>query len=302
MDRTIWKVLMDALDPICRKLHKPQRRPQYSDRLIVAMYLWSVFNDRCLSWACEKHHYGSLFRPRKLPSISQFSRRVASGRCQLILQRLQDELSRRHAPVQLAYMDGKALLVSPVSKDRDARRGRITGGFGKGYKLHAYVTEDRRIVLWSVMPLPVAEQSVAAELLEHLPPQMPGALLLMDSNYDSANLHKASDQTHTRMFSPLKNQKLVKEGAHHPVTLRQMGQSRREAVAVWKEHPDLAKYVLKQRDEIERTFGVLCSFTGGLQGLPSFVRHLDRVRRWVGAKILIYHARLLVQKAAAERA
>jgi len=48
-------------------------------------------------------------------------------------------------------------------------------------------------------------------------------------------------------------------------------------------------------DTIERVFGVLCCTAGGLGALPPWVRTLDRVRRWVGAKIVLYNARLAVQ-------
>ena len=41
-------------------------------------------------------------------------------------------------------------------------------------------------------------------------------------------------------------------------------------------------------DTIERVFGVLCCTAGGLGALPPWVRTLDRVRRWVGAKIVLY--------------
>ena len=42
---------------------------------------------------------------------------------------------------------------------------------------------------------------------------------------------------------------------------------------------------------IERVFGHLTCTPGLLGPLPAFVRGLARVRRWVGAKICLYHAR-----------
>jgi hypothetical protein len=41
------------------------------------------------------------------------------------------------------------------------------------------------------------------------------------------------------------------------------------------------------RGNIERDLGHLCSFGGGLQGLPSWVRRPHRVVRWVIAKLII---------------
>src|SRR4029078_7979289 len=115
----------------------------FSDALIVAMYLWSVWHDRCLSWACDKRHYGKFFRPRKLPSVSQFTRRVKTPRCQRILQAVHQELAGHVRPTRISYLDGKPLTVGPASKDSQALRGHVMGGFAKGYKLHAWVTSDR---------------------------------------------------------------------------------------------------------------------------------------------------------------
>ena len=77
---------------------------------------------------------------------------------------------------------------------------------------------------------------------------------------------------------------------------RQMGATRRELVRCWDERPGLAGLVLKARDEIERVFGVLTCTAGGLAPLPAWVRTLPRVRRWVGAKIILYNARLKAQE------
>lgn len=306
MDRDLWRTVMAAIRRAARKVKPSVRSPKYSDdALIVAMFFWSVWHDRCLSWACDRGHYGSLFRPRnRLPSVSQFTRRIKTDSCQRICQRVHDELVAAHVSSPVYSIDGKPLTVGPSSKDRDARRGRMTGGtvrFAKGYKLHAAVSESGRILVWSVMPLNVAEQSVATELLAHVPPAATAAtgfpttpMTLADSNYDSADLYTLSAARCGRQWlTPLKGQQRVKGEQHHPVTLRQMGPARREAVALlWNQRPALAWHVLRYRDDVERTFGTLVCVGGGLGPLPAWVRGLARVRRWVGAKIILYHARL----------
>ena len=303
LDRKIWTTVMAAVRRAARGVKRVGRRCVYADWLVAAMYLWCVWHDRPLCWACDRSHYNTLFRPRKLPSVSQFTRRVKTDSVQRILQRVHDDLAAASLATPLSYLDGKPLPVGGASKDRDAARGYAIGGFAKGYKLHAWVSEDGRIPLWAVTPLNAAEQSVAAELLcPNLPrawgtQAMPAnAVVAADSNYDSAPLHKAMAPCGACLLTPLRNQGRVKDGGHHPVTLRQMGPERRELVEVWREHPHLARFVLKERTAIERVFSALTSCGGGLGPLPAWVRTLPRVRPWVGAKIILYHARLRVRK------
>src|SRR5436190_12579815 len=122
---------------------------------------------------------------------------------------------------------------------------------------------------------------------------------MADSNYDAAPLHKLlAAATGDRLLATPKGQHQVGPGGHHPVALRQMGAERREALDVWRDHPDLAAFVHKQRNNIEGVFSVL-TVALGLSALPACVRRLARVRRWVGEKIILYHARLLAQERAA---
>lgn len=300
MDRELWTLVLATVKRAAKEVgwNGGRRAPRYPNWLIVAMYLWSVWHDRTLSWACDRAHYGNLFRPRSLPSVSQFTRRVKSDDFQSIMQRVHDALAQRGLVTDEGYLDGKPLLVSPVSKDRQATRGRVSGGFAKGYKLHAFVNEHRRIVVWSTTGLHEDEKTVALHLLPHLPPMAPGALVLKDGNYDSAPLHKAAAEVvpAAALVGPLKGQQRVGADGHHPVTLRQMGPQRRELLAAWQHCPRLVELALRARDTIERTFGVLVCTAGGLgTALPPWVRTLPRVRRWVGAKIVLYNARLAVQ-------
>ena len=110
----------------------------------------------------------------------------------------------------MRFVDGKPVTVGPVSKDPDAAKGHVTGGFAKasgtggrpraGYKPHAFVDERRRVTARSVMPLNADEKAVARAMAPHLlpaPPAPPGGgfaagcgLTMADSNYDAAPLHK----------------------------------------------------------------------------------------------------------------
>ena len=305
MDREIWRTVMRAVRAACREVWDPMRECEYPLRQIVAMYLWAVWHDRNLTWACDPDHYGRLFCPRALPSLSQFSRRIRTDAARAVLQHVHDRLRACGVASETGYFDGKPLTVSPVSKDPDARRGHVTGGFAKGYKLHAYVNEHRRIVVWAVTPLNTDEKQVALAMLGHLPPDPLGRVLdLADSNYDAAAvglrppppLHKAGDAMGRRLLTPLRAQQRVDPAAgHHPVTLRQMGPARRELVAAWDAHPDLCRFVLNARNNVEGTFSVP-TVACQVGPLPAFARRLERVRRYAGAKIILYHARLLAQE------
>jgi Transposase DDE domain len=301
LDRQIWRIIFKSVGRATQAIKSPGRRPRYPNRLIVAMYFWSVWHDRCLSWACDKEHYNSLFHPRGvLPSISQFTRRIKTDICQRILQKVHDDLAARGIASRLGYMDGKPMVVSAVSKDPDARSGHISGGFAKGYKLHACIGQDRRIKVWAVSPLNIDEKAVARQLLLGqlpLPPDPLNSLILADKNYDAASLYNAFAASGQALLTPLRATHLAGSNGRHPRTLQTMGPIRREAVHLWEHHRPLVKYVMKQRNNAEGVFSVL-AVALGLNALPAFVRRLDRVRRWIGTKIILYHARLIAQEAA----
>lgn len=295
MDRELWASILLAVQRAAAHVgwNGGRRKPVYSNWLIVAMYVWSVAHDRPLSWACRRGSYNGLFRPRRLPSISQFTRRIKCDDCQRILQLVHDRFAQRGVMTEAIYIDGKALPVSPVSKDRDAKRGRISGAFARGYKLHAAVNATRRIVLWSVMGLNEDEKTVARHaLLPNLPPLTRDGLVLADSHYDSAPLHEqVCEPRGLCLVHPLRGQHRV-GGKNRWWKLKQMPVSRLALVHLWEKHPELMRFTYKARQQIERVFGVLTCTGGGLPSLPAWVRHLARVRRWVGVKIIFYNARL----------
>lgn len=259
------------------------------------MYFWSVTHDRPMYWACERSHYNAVFRPRQLPSVSQFHRRVKSERVRAIFQRVHELAGGTDVPTALTTVDGKALPISPVSKDPDARCGYAGGGLlCKGYKLHAIATEDRRIPCWCVRPMNEHEAPIAHRLLAALPAGWfnQRSLFLADGNYDSHDLHKHVDQ----LGGPLVANLHEHRQATHEVTLRQMGRARREWLKVNRTARPLVRMIERQRNEIELTFSNLTSYGGGLGPLPPFVRRLGRVTRWVGAKIILYHTRIQTRR------
>jgi hypothetical protein len=137
------------------------------------------------------------------------------------------------------------------------------------------------------------EKTVARHaLLPNLPPLTDDGLVLTDSHYDSAPLHEeVCEPRGVWLVHPLRGQDRA-GGKNRWWKLRQMPVSRLELIRLWEHHPELMRFVFKARQEIERVFGVLTCTAGGLANLPAWVRHLDRVRHWVGVKIILYNARL----------
>ena len=285
MDRHAWQVIYQTIREVNRTIPYPNRPwQQYSDVLIVAMFLWSVAWDRPMCWASKRHNYNSVFRPRRLPSLSRFSRRLRSERCQQILQGVYARLASDDIQTSLSFLDARPLVVGSCSKDGDAKAGRIQGGFARGYKLHAIVSENRRVPIWGVTSLNVAEVKVAEKLVENYRPQ---GLVLADGNYSSNQLY---DDVAKHGGMLLTSFSQTTTGKSH----RKQSPWRLAAIEAWK---GIAGYVYRDRILIEGCFGNQSMFGGGLGPLPAWVRTLPRVRRWVGAKLIIYHARLTVRRA-----
>ncbi len=286
LDRLSWRHVRNLVLRADREIARPRRRPVYADTLIVLMYLWAVWHDRTMRWACERRAYTTLFRPRSLPDPSTFCRRRRSERCLAILQRVHDLIADVQRAALLTFLDAKPLPVGACSKDREAKPGHITGGYAKGYKLHAVTTDDARIPVWSVQPMNADERTVARELLRHMPIL---DLSLADANYDATYLYLGVAEKGGALLTPVRQP---------PNTLRSWKVNcpqRLAALDAW-EPWNIGGYVFRERLQVERTFGNCTGFAGGLGPLPAWVRTWPRVTQWVGAKIILYHARLMVRR------
>jgi hypothetical protein len=288
MDRHVWKSVVNAVRSADRRTPRTGRRSKFTDPQILKMLLWSIAHDRPLCWACDRRHYTGRFRPKQLPSISQFCRRVKTQRIEQMLLAAQDYLVRREEPAGRLFFDGKALPIGDFSRDPDARDGFGSGKLQRGYKLHALGTADERIVDFRVLPLNRGEPDTARELAPSIPPQ---ALVLADSNYDSSLLYQAVQDRGSVLITPLKGR------ARSAGQLRKMSLARRSAIELWDTYPEICEHVQGWRDQIERIFSALCGYGGGLSPLPAWVRRVDRVRRWVTGKVILYNARIYCRRA-----
>lgn len=288
MDRTTWILVRAAAMAASRKHRRRGRRPVFSDLMIVLIYLWMVSHDRTQKWACLRSSYGTLFRPRRLPSESQLSRRLRSEGVIDLLQAVHEELSRSGVACDVMFMDAKALPVSENTRDRDARTGRCNGGFRRGYKVHALSTLDGRVPVWHVTPMNVADPAAAPLLLTHA--RALGKLVLADTFYDGNGIYRTTRERGSRLLTPLKG---IAKSAR---AIANTDPDRLRAAAAWTHEPQATACVYRQRSGAERNFANLTNYAGGLTSLPPWVRGLRRVRSWVGAKIILYHARRLTRQ------
>jgi hypothetical protein len=285
MDSHGWRLIYHTIVEVSIAMGRLSRRFQYRDALIVAMFLWAVAHDRPLCWACHRKNYHRWFRPRRLPSNSQFSRRLQSSRVAAILTEVFCRLAETHRVTPLCYLDGRPLVVGFCSKDRQARAGRVYGGFARGYRLHVLASEDRRVLCWSVTPLNVDERPVAQVLLAHV---RPGGLVLADGQYDASSLYEQAADSGGQLLTPLP----ANAGKGH----HRQSPGRLLAIAAWR---GVAGYLYRERIGVEQCLAHQCTFGGGLGPLPTWVRGQLRVERWVGAKLIIYHARLRIRRSVA---
>lgn len=285
MSSHVWRLVYQILRRVNRRIPKQGRLCQYDDTTIVAMYLWAAFHDRPLCWAADRSNYSSLFRPRKLPSRSQFGRRIRSARCEMLLDAVNRELAMVEDAPNIFLMDSRPLRVGAYSQDPDVRTGYAKGGFTKGYKLHALATKQGQIVAWRLTGLNRNDKPVAWELIDEARPQ---GIVLADGAYDSGALYDHVWKHRALLLTPLPGN----VGGGH----RRQSKARLVAAHLWERG---AETLYRERLEIERIFSRQSSFGGGLAPLPAWVRRWTRVHRWVTAKLILYHARLALRKDAA---
>lgn len=279
MERDLWKQIVPAL----RRL--PRRRPRnavFHSQQILAVFLWAALHDRPVSWACRRSSWSPAAWRRKLPDQSTMSRRLRDPSVEEDLSQLLHHLQRALAPSSTLAVDGKALTVPNRTMDTEARNGWASGGYSRGYKLHAIIDASHRLLAFDVHPMNTGESVVARQMVERLEAS-PGTVLLGDSAYDSNPLHAACFTRGCRLLAPRRKPGTSVSQGHrqHPMRL--------ESIRMLES--DNPPPITRERQTIERYFSRL-TVAGGLFALPPWVRRLRRVRTWVAAKLAINAARI----------
>lgn len=277
MERELWK----SLHAMAMHLSTPVGAWKFSAADIVVVYFWAALHDRPMCWAVDKDNWPRELCPVALPSQPTLSRRMRRAEVQQLMTDIEDAwlAAVSVSTMLIKTIDGKPLAVSGVTKDIDAGYGRGAGGMQKGYKLFSVWASGPLPLAWALAPMNRSEKAMAAELIPALPGE---GYLLGDAEYDSNKLHDLAHVAGHQLLTP-KRQK------HRGVGHRRQSPYRLRSIELMK--TDFGKKAFRFRRQIERNFGNLTSFGGGLTCLPAWVRRFHRVRNWVHAKLLINAAR-----------
>jgi len=277
MERQLWRSIVGLVATLGQP---PRPRCRYSDATIVAVWYWAVIHDRPCSWACDRRHWPIDLRARPLPSQSRLSRRLRTASVRALLAAVERRAIAPKTPGLYWMIDGKPLPIGGCSKDRQAGYGRSAGGKAKGYKLHAITGSDGSIAAWRLAPMNTDERVMAARMLKAAAPE---GYIVADSNYDSNPLHAICDALGQRQFVAPRRYGPGRGFGHKKQT-----PGRRHCVELLENpFPRFAERLLRHRAAIERHFGGLVNWGGGLTCLPPWARTYRRVYRWVQAKLVL---------------
>lgn len=258
----------------------------YSDGLIALIGLFAVMSNRSVRWASRRGGW-PLWMRLTLPSYSQLRRRLATPSVARLMRQMNEELTQQLGRSNQKAADGKPLVVSGFTRDPDATRGHVPDGFARGYRLHAIRDSVTGVIdAATVTGLADGEATVLRPMLRRT--HLRGCVLRADANYDSNALYALTSVRGGRLIAPRRKPRTGL--GHHP-----QHPDRLKAIAELEHNPQARQSHRRWRADIERSFADLCN-RSGLFALPPFVRRLTRVRRWVRAKLLLYHLQLLLDQ------
>lgn len=281
MERKLWPRLYHLIMEVGQGLRL--EGVGFQPHIILLVFFWAALHDRPVCWACDEANWATTrLRPARLPSPATLSRRLRRVDTAMLMRALVARLRSGADPQLLALIDGKPLLIGGSGHDPEARCGHGAGMWARGYKLYAIWAGRPVPETYRVYPMNVNEDKVAEEMMPEL---TGGGYLLGDGEYDANRVFDAAGAVGYQLLAPREK---PEAGLGHCY----QSPYRRRCIDVMR--TKFGGEVWGLRKGIERTFGVLTSFGGGLSsGLPSWVRHLVRVWLWVSAKLVINGERII---------
>lgn len=278
MEHQLWKAIVALLNTLVNS--RKRRADDFTNHDIVKVYYWAVIHDRPTAWACCPKNWPIHRRRCLLPSPPTMSRRLASPAVAALLDTLERRVVAPKEPGLFWIIDGKPLVIGGASKDRQAGYGRAANSMAKGYKIHAILDTAGAIACWRLAPMNKDERVMAARMLKIAAIQ---GYVVADSNYDSNPLHEICGQRDQLQLITPRRYGPGRGTGHKKQTAGRL----RSIALLENPYPNFANQLLKDRDEIERRYGQLTNWGGGLTCLPPWVRTHRRVRRWVQAKLVL---------------
>lgn len=250
----------------------------YQPHIIALVMLWAALHDRPMSWACRPANWSTTaLRPARIPSAATVSRRLRRVDTAMFIRQIVEHARQEQGPAPIvSAVDAKPLPVGGDSGDPEARCGRGAGMFAKGYKLYLLLGLGPRPVpdSYRVYPMNAHEGTVSIEMMAEA---RGGGYLLGDGLYDGRRFYDAAASSGYQLVAPREDPGEDPGRRQSPHRLR--------SIAI--QATPFGRDLFRLRGDIERYFGSLTCFGGGLAPLPAWVRHCNRVWLWVTAKILI---------------
>jgi hypothetical protein len=304
MEDELWEPLYQL---IWSESNRRGRRggTRFCDAWIVLVFFWAVLHDRPISWACRQQHWPLRERWRVFPSPATMSRRMRCVSVLKLMEAIWLGLSERSGQPLVRVVDAKPLPVGGFSKDIDAKWGQAVDAKAKGYKLYSVWGRGSSVPeQWRLGPMNESEPLVAEIMIRRL---RGGGYLLGDSLYDTNPLHRLCGGCGLQLLAPRKKPGTQLGHQDHDA-------SRLRAIELLETRPrlplprgtdgaDAARNfgpgLYACRTTIEREFGQMGNFGGGLSPLPNWVRRPHRVAVWVAAKLVINGLRICRNKGVA---
>ena len=292
MEDELWKLLYQLIRAEDNR-RSGKKGVRFSDARILLVFFWAVVHDRPICWATCRKNWPPDRRPASLPSPSTMSRRMRTLSVVMLLTHLWLRLGELCGPALVRMIDAKPLPVGGFSKDKDARWGQAVDCKAKGYKLFSIWSREAPVPeQWRLGPMNCSESSAAASMIPMLSSQ---GYLLGDSLYDTNPLHALSAGRGLQLVAPRKKPGTqLGHQDHEPSRLRaiELLETRPAMAGLGRDCRSFGPSLYACRTGIERHFGQMGNFGGGLSPLPNWVRRPRRVTAWVAAKLILNGLRI----------